>query len=95
VSVESEMEVAGGGSPEDDDVVMMLPLLPPLILEGSGELMKPGVVYGGYKSNLMFLFKRYRYIPREGYSVELKEYMDGVKRIANEARVAGEVSAYC
>jgi len=56
--------------------------------------MKP-VVYGGYKSNLMFIFKRYRYIPRAGYSVELKEYMDGVKRIANEARAAGEVSAYC
>eukprot|EP00986_Skeletonema_menzelii_P000159 scaffold33_cov147-Skeletonema_menzelii.AAC.10 len=30
------------------------------------------------------------YIPRAGYSVELKEYMDGVKRIANEARAAGE-----
>ena len=56
--------------------------------------MKPGV-YGGYKSNLMFLFKRYKYIPRAGYGVELKEYMDGVKRIANEARAAGEVSIYC
>ena len=63
-------------------------------VQDTGELMKPGV-YGGYKSNLMFLFKRYRYIPRAGYSVELKEYMDGVKRIANEARAAGEVSAYC
>ena len=63
-------------------------------VQDTGELMKP-IVYGGYKSNLMFLFKRYRYIPRAGYSVELKEYMDGVKRIANEARAAGEVSAYC
>ena len=63
-------------------------------VQDTGELMKP-IVYGGYKSNLMFLFKRYRYIPRAGYSVELKEYMDGVKRIANEARAAGEVSIYC
>jgi hypothetical protein len=63
-------------------------------VKDTGELMKPGV-YSGYKSNLAFLFKRYRYTPRPGYNVELKEYMDGVKRIANEARAAGEVRRYC
>ena len=31
-------------------------------VQDTGEVMKP-IVYGGYKSNLMFLFKRYRYIP--------------------------------
>jgi len=55
------------------------------------ELMKPGV-YAGYRSNLTYLFRRYRYRPSPEYSDNLREYMEGVKRIANMARANGEVS---
>ena len=33
-------------------------------------------------------------ISRAGYNVELKEYIDGVERIANEARAAREVGEF-
>ena len=46
------------------------------------ELMKPGV-YAGYRSNLTYLFRRYRYRPPPEYTDNLREYMEGVKRIAN------------
>ena len=55
------------------------------------ELMKPGV-YAGYRSNLTYLFRRYRYRPPPEYTDNLREYMEGVKRIANMARANGEVS---
>ena len=57
-------------------------------------LMKPGV-YAGYVSSLRYLFKRYHFRPSLDYEDELKDYMEGVKRIANEACQNGEVSAAC
>ena len=65
--------------------------------EEEEQLMKPGV-YGGYRSNLTYLFQRYQYRPPPVYDANLKEYMEGVKRIANKARAAGQVSIlhlYC
>ncbi len=59
-------------------------------VKNTGQLMKPGV-YSGYASNLTFLFKRHRFTPRASYTTELRDYMDGVKRLANEGRAQGEV----
>lgn len=57
----------------------------------NGQMMKPQV-YASYRSNLSFLFKRYRYRPVAGYSEFLTEYMEGTKRLANEDRANGGVS---
>ena len=54
-------------------------------------LMKPGM-YQAYKSSLNHLFKRYRYQPSEEFRIDVKEVMDGVVRISNDAIQSGEVS---
>ena len=59
----------------------------------NNKLMKPGV-YGGYHTCLNNLFRRYRVHPSDEYVDDLNRYMDGVKRIANLANQAGEVSRF-
>lgn len=56
-------------------------------------LMKPGV-YEGYRSSLTNFFRRYRFIPPEQYKSDLKVYLDGMVRLANEANQNGEVRYY-
>ena len=48
--------------------------------------------YTGYRSAFSFLFKRYGRRISEELKEEISDLMKGVKRIANQARQAGEVS---
>jgi len=57
--------------------------------KGSGALLKPGV-YQGMRSGLTYLFTRYKKKLDTVKFDEITEILQGVKRVANEAKQAGE-----
>lgn len=56
-----------------------------------GDALMKARVYGGYRSSLTYLFKRYRVLPSEQYLLDVKDYLDGIQRIATDANQNGEV----
>ena len=76
-----------------EDPVIYVNYIQSTKVKANKTLMKPGV-YGGYHTCLNNLFRRYRIHPSEEYTEDLTRYMDGVKRIANLANQAGEVSRF-
>ena len=61
--------------------------------KGNGGLLKGGS-YASHHSSLTYLFWRYQHVPSRMFEVELKECMEGIKRVANEAHQLGEGSLY-
>ena len=57
----------------------------------SGGLMMASC-YSGYRSALTYLYKRYGRRIADEVNEEISDLMKGVKRIANQARQAGEAS---
>ena len=56
-----------------------------------GDALMKARGYGGYRSSLMYLFKRYRVLPSEQYLLDVKDYLDGIQRISTDANQNGEV----
>jgi len=59
--------------------------------DGEEGYMRAGV-YSGYRTALNYLFSRYRFIPSQDFKTMVKNYTDGIVRLANDARQNGEVS---
>jgi hypothetical protein len=56
-------------------------------------MMKSGS-YASLRSSFTYLSPRYRYTPSQEFELELKECMEGVKRITNKALQHGEGNLY-
>jgi len=50
--------------------------------------------YTGFRSSLTFLYTRYRRTMPESMAIDLKESMEGIQRVSNEARQHGEGTLY-
>eukprot|EP00986_Skeletonema_menzelii_P003934 scaffold1286_cov91-Skeletonema_menzelii.AAC.1 len=61
--------------------------------KADGGLNKAGS-YLSHRSSLVYLFRRYRYIPSREFEADLKECVEGIKRSASEACQAGEGNIY-
>jgi hypothetical protein len=73
----------------ENDVDCFLDFIASIRKDKNGGLLKSGA-YTAFRSSLTYLFHRYRYVPSRAYEKEMKEAMEGVKRLSTQAAQAGE-----